>query len=564
MRPAKEGEVLMHIHLRAEGARRAVRRTTALVAGALVAPAALAVPAMAAEPPALGHEVISFPSRDFVSATGYTKDVPAIVQVRRRNPATGLLEEVSRSTRILPQDDPSTPGFDGLVEVNHPGGGCWQNVTPDIRPGDKVRVFQRADDPTTDVFDPIFVSDDQTTTAYVRTNRPQRVGTSLTVTMTGTAQRFDAAGRPLAAQVPLAQLEARLISGKDRFATNGRRDLRAPGNGTIRYTVPGSTTDFTWTATFTLKTADDVTRALAAEARILWLGRTPANGNELTIMENHPDIVNGPEPPCTAPLEGAAPAEPVAPKRPAPDTVPAFTTLLAQPALGHTVIPFPSRDFVSAEGYRPGVPATVNVFRPDAAGVRTLVGSATVTPGDDGLVEINHPGGGCWIDQTPNIRAGDIVRVTQQAADGSIVAEETTVANVVAKRARTTTVSGQVIVTGTASTAGTEAAPAGDRIPLAQLEQRLVNPSLFAKNGRRTLRAPGDGTLAYVGATGYTWRATYNGLSSGDITKALAAESRILWLGSDPALENQLTIFEIGDEVQNGPEPPCTAPAEAA
>jgi hypothetical protein len=555
----------MHIHLRAEGARRAVRRTTALVAGAIVAPAALAVPAMAAEPPALGHEVISFPSRDFVSATGYTKDVPAIVQIRRRNPDTGLLEEVSRSTRVMPQDDPDTPEFDGIVEVKHPGGGCWQNVTPDIRPGDKVRVFQRADDPTTDVFDPIFINDDQTTTAYVATGRAQRVGTSLTITMKGTAQRFDGAGRPLAAQVPLAQLEARLISGSnDRFAINGRRDLRAPGNGTIRYDVPGSTTNFAWTATFTLKSEADVTRALNAEARILWLGRRPADGNELTIMENGPEVAGGPQAPCTAPLEGTVTGEPVAPKPPAPETVPAFTTLLAEPAVGHTVIPFPSRDFVSAEGYRPGVPATVNVFRPDAAGVRTLVGSATVTPGDDGLLEINHPGGGCWIDQTPNLRAGDIVRVTQEAADGSVVAEETTVANVVARKARTTTVSGQVIVTGTASTAGTETAPAGDRIPLDQLEQRLVNPSLFAKNGRRTLRAPGDGTLAYVGATGYTWRATYNGLSSGDISKALAAESRILWLGSNPALENQLTIFEIGDEVANGPEPPCTAPPEAA
>ena len=365
----------MHVHLRAEGARRAVRRTTALVAGALVAPAAIAVPAMAAEPPALGHEVISFPSRDFVSASGYTKDVPATVQVRRLNPATGLLEEVSRSTRILPQDDPDTPGFDGIVEVNHPGGGCWQNVTPDIRPGDKVRVFQRADDPTTDVFDPIFINDDQTTTAYVTTNRPQRVGTSLTVTVTGTAQRFDGAGRPLAAQVPLAQLESRLLSPKDPFVTSGRRDLRAPGNGSIRYNVPGSTTNFTWTATFNMKTVDDVNRALAAEARALWLGRRPADGNELTIMENGPDVIGGPQAPCTAPLEGTVAGEPVAPKPPAADTVPAYTSLLAQPAVGHTVIPFPSRDFVSAEGYRPGVPATVNVFRPDAAGVRNPPGT---------------------------------------------------------------------------------------------------------------------------------------------------------------------------------------------
>jgi uncharacterized membrane protein len=39
--------------------------------GTLLASAAVAAPAMAAEPPAAGHEVISFPQRDFVSAAGY-------------------------------------------------------------------------------------------------------------------------------------------------------------------------------------------------------------------------------------------------------------------------------------------------------------------------------------------------------------------------------------------------------------------------------------------------------------------------------------------------------------
>ena len=208
---------------------------------------------------------------------------------------------------------------------------------------------------------------------------------------------------------------------------------------------------------------------------------------------------------------------------------------------------------MSAEGYAPGSQVVFDVFRAGA-----LVGqSEPVTVGSDGLAEVNHPGGGCWISstQTPNIRGGDLVRVTDMSTG---VAEETTVANVTANKPRTTAVSGQVVVTGTA------AAEDGSRIPLAQLEQRLVNPDLFQKNGRRTLRAPGDGTLSYVGTTGNTWRAVYNGLSGTDISRALAAESRILWLGADPAKENQLTIFEIGEGVQNGPEPPCTAPAEAA
>ena len=551
---------------RSDAARCAVRRTLLSIACVAPACAATAAPAMAAEPPALGHQVISFPARDFVSATGYAQGVPAVVQVTRKDPATGKQALVAQSTSVMPQDDPGTPGFDGLVEVNHPGGGCWTNITPDIRAGDKIRITQRDSAGTV-------ISDDITTTAFVTVGRPEvKAGTSDVVVIKGTAQSMTpSTGTPLAKQIPLAQIEQRLISSKDPFAVNGRRDLRAPGsatggNGTLKYDVPNSTTNFDWTATYTLSDPADVQRALAAESRILWLGRVPANANEMTIMENGPAAVAGPSPPCTAPLEGTS-TTPVAPKPPAPETVPVADTVLDAPAAGHILIPFPARDFVSAEGYRPGVPATVNVFRPDSAGLRTLVGSATVTPGADGLVEVNHPGGGCWVDQTPNIRAGDVVRITQQAADGRVVAEETKVANVVAKAARKVTFAstGQVAITvdGTAATGGTEAAPAGDRIPLAQLEQRLVNADLFAKNGKRTLRAPGDGTLRYVGTTGYAWRATYTGLSDADMAKAVASESRGMWLGTDPLAGNQLTIFEIGDGIAGGPAAPCTAPAEA-
>jgi hypothetical protein len=529
---------------------RAARRILAATAGAVVLPAAFALPAMAAEPPAIGHQVISFPQRDFVSATGYTAGVPAYVQVQRRNAATGALELISQSSAVMPQDDPTTSAFDGLVEVNHPGGGCWMNVTPDIRPGDKVRVFQQQDDPTSPFNDPISIADDTTTTADVQTGRPQlKAGTASTIVMTGTAQSNGA-------QIPLAQIEARLItSSKDRFTTNGRRDLRAPKDGTIAYDQPG-TTNFAWTATITVKPAD-VQRALGAEARILWLGRVPASGNEATIYENGADVIAGPAAPCTAPLEGA-PTTPAVPQPP-----PAALDLAAPataPVSPHSVIAFPSRDFISADGYTPGSTLVFNVFRAGA-----LVGGSTeVTVGADGLAEVNHPGGGCWLGQTPNLRAGDVVRVTQKGAAN--VGEETTVANVVASRPQKVrnpvTGRDEIVITGTAATGGTESAPAGERLPLGQLEQRLVNPAKFA-NGRRTLRAPGDGTLQYVGDTGYAWRAVYPSLGSTDVTKALAAESRILWLGSDPLAGNQLTIFEIGDAALPGPAAPCTAPPEA-
>ena len=108
--------------------------------------------------------------------------------------------------------------------------------TSDIQPGDKVRVLQEQDDPTTPgVVDVISVADDTTTTAAVTVGRPEVTGTvaPFTVTVTGTAQTLDANGNPTGTPIPLAQIEQRLIN-KDKFTFNGRRDLRAPRDGTLR------------------------------------------------------------------------------------------------------------------------------------------------------------------------------------------------------------------------------------------------------------------------------------------------------------------------------------------
>src|SRR5205085_4746932 len=113
------------------------RRTRAAIttAGAIVAAAAFAGPAGAAAPPP-GHTLISFPQRDFVSDQGFKpSDGPVLVEVVRNGVS------IATSTPIDPADDPKTPNaFDGIVEVNHPGGGCWVGTTPDILPGDTIRT----------------------------------------------------------------------------------------------------------------------------------------------------------------------------------------------------------------------------------------------------------------------------------------------------------------------------------------------------------------------------------------------------------------------------------------
>jgi hypothetical protein len=512
-------------------------------AGTLLASAAIATPAMAAEPPAPGHEIISFPQRDFVSASGYAKDVPAYVQVIRAG------HVVATSTPVLPEDDPATTAFDGIVEVNHPGGGCWDTVTPDIRPGDKVRVYQ--DDPAAQG-EATQLNDDTTTTAAVTATKPALEVDPTTgktvVTIHGTAQGLDATGNVTGVPLPLAQIEQRLIN-KDKFSINGRRDLRAPRDTTISYDAADS---INWTVRYPkltgTATTGDVAKALKSESRVLWLGRTPAAGTELTIFEVGPDVFPGPEAPCIAPLEGTSTVV-VPPVVPDAALDPA-TTAGAAPQGTHSLTAFPSRDFVSAEGYTPGELVKFSVVRNG-----TLVGvTDAIEVGEDGLVEVNHPGGGCWLagTQTPNIRPGDVVRIS----DASGVTEQTTVANVTAsKPVKLSDTSVQV--TGTALNA--------DRTPmsLGELEQRLVNPQGFTKSGKRTLRAPGEGILTIDAAGAYT--ATYTGLSGADVTKAMAAESRALWLGPDP-VGSQMTIFEAPDVaggIVNGPQAPCTAPAEA-
>src|SRR4051812_23482489 len=222
------------------------------------------------------------------------------------------------------------------------------------------------------------------------------------------------------------------------------------------------------------------------------------------------------------------------------------------PALPHSIIAFPQRDFVSADGFT-GESYTVDVIHPDGTTRSTGPGIAP----KNGTIEVNHPGGVCWQGVTPDIRPGDKVRITNDA-DGS--ADETTVANVTAKRPVQTGLD-SVEIHGTALDA------AGNPLPIDQIEQRLVDPDLFDLNGRRTLRAAAaageDGTLSYdLGGLAGAWTARYTGLSDADVTKALASESRGMWLGADPAAGNELTIFEIGGGITAGPSAPCTAPLE--
>jgi hypothetical protein len=229
------------------------------------------------------------------------------------------------------------------------------------------------------------------------------------------------------------------------------------------------------------------------------------------------------------------------------------------PALPHTIIAFPQRDFVSAAGFAQGENVTISVIR-NGVEIGTTPPIAarddTTTPGVfDGIVEVNHPGGGCWTGTTPDILPGDVVRTT---VEGTGVQDQTTVANVTTE-VPTNPSGGKIVVHGTAQKSN------GQPLPDAQVEQRFVSTgNLFQRNNKRTLRAGGaapvtdGGAFAWDAAGSVHWTVTYTGLSQADVSEVMASDPRGLWLGQNPGTLAEMTIFE--SSFNGGPTAPCSAP----
>src|SRR3712207_4233314 len=88
------------------------KKLLAVSATAVLASLAVAVPALAATPPRLPHDITAFPQRDMVAADGYAPNTRLNITVRS---ADGTLE--GRAV--------GTTDRTGFLEVNHPGGICW-------------------------------------------------------------------------------------------------------------------------------------------------------------------------------------------------------------------------------------------------------------------------------------------------------------------------------------------------------------------------------------------------------------------------------------------------------
>jgi Fibronectin type III domain len=226
----------------------------------------------------------------------------------------------------------------------------------------------------------------------------------------------------------------------------------------------------------------------------------------------------------------------------------------AVPAAPHNIVVFPQRDFIALEGYTDrltevGKTATVVVTR---GAVETSRATGTIAAGG---LEINHPGGVCWDGVTPDIKPGDVVRVSIPGAGSDSTIVQTP----------------EIMNQGTPSNpVGFRKAGAFDLVvegkrsanyPLSRIEQRIVAPDLNdTEVGRRDIRAPGrpgpyTSTFEPNGTTGFT--ATYHFVTDGDTTAAeatemrdIAADGQMRALGWEALVGGErqgLTISEFGE-----------------
>jgi hypothetical protein len=181
------------------------------VASAIAAGATAAGFVADAAVPAFPNNVVVFPDRDFVTIEGYQSHIGEV----------GLVE-VTRDGKVIGSAKGTVEEGDVAFEINHPGGYCWGagtglNVTPDIRPGDKVNIS----------FNGIDAGDTTTANTYV-TGDSQLVANAAGVKDTLVVHGYTGPG------VSQAQMEQRIIQPDLVDTEIGRRDIRAvPGPLTL-------------------------------------------------------------------------------------------------------------------------------------------------------------------------------------------------------------------------------------------------------------------------------------------------------------------------------------------
>jgi hypothetical protein len=551
------------------------------------------VSAQIVTPPPLPKAIEVFPARDFVLIDGYADDADVLVQVRRGNSVVG----VTRGRTSHP--DPILQRAGGFLEVNHPGGVCWQDVTPDIVGYDVVQVTydNTAHNQALQSAGALVIgSGAATRTAAITVQKAAIIGE--TVVIKGKALQG-------ITPIPLARIEVS-IRNKDFLQTNtpnppsenriDKQDIRITSAGAdvrgVNGPVPGVTGTLVYdaktaacpagcfTATFIGLNATERNLAIAGDTSGASWQAVDAAGNTLGLTIYEASEFNGPGMANCPPGPGGAIA-PNPPAYPVPynplnlvdaEFPPADLTLLKPDFVG-----FPARDFVGAEGWPVGTDLQIVVRRADpnnpnnANGV--IVGTARGTTylfRGVSMLEVNHPGGVCWSGQTPDLRDGDRLDVFEVVNNQFV-------------RGQTQRIIG-VKVTGIPTIEPDPANPNASVLvvrgtkpadqPLERMAYEIVNPDFRDLPPPDTLKDrvigadTAGGRVRYDNGTITTnhfleldgsdtqWKATFRGLSATLMQYAIRGASSIsAWLASDPnpAVEAAygLTIFEYGET--NGP-----------
>ena len=207
------------------------------------------------------HAIAILPDTSALEVSGY--------------PATAALRVDVRRDGIRVGDATVTTDGSGSASVNAGTAACWTDATPDIRPGDTVKVSGSG------------FSDTSTTQAV--TVQPPVQTAADTVEVHGTAAAPDGAA------LPLGGLEARITAGAAQPFSGGN-DLRA-GGGQSFPLVQDAGDATHWTATFAGLAPGDVAAALAAaDVRAT---ATDAASGDATVAQAAG--ARGPVAPCSAP-----------------------------------------------------------------------------------------------------------------------------------------------------------------------------------------------------------------------------------------------------------------------
>ena len=262
------------IHSRRSGFTKTRRRKATVAAAAAIV---VTTPAMAAavivSPPPAPLEIVVFPERDFVVSEGGPANQALRFQIIRNGVTIGN----ASSSQVTPELRTDAAG---LLEVNHPGGLCWQGVTPNILPGDVLRVTDEAAP----------ANGFEVRTQGVRATSTQIVGSNVVVRGVAT---LNGGNTPM----PLSRVEQRIVQPEFREPPEPleRRDIRATtddGN-LVRDNSPGAAPG-AFIATHSGLTAVQRDKAIAGQTRVLGWQATNAAGDRLGITIWEEEEVGGP------------------------------------------------------------------------------------------------------------------------------------------------------------------------------------------------------------------------------------------------------------------------------